>query len=103
MNVLKAHLRITIDTLLRRAVPQREIARRTGVDPKTSRRHAQAGGGKLPRGGHRLFGRWHGDRRSNSPTPATGSEAGARGDHLGLRTAPDVDRGDGKRRVMLSI
>ncbi len=41
MNVLKAHVRITIDTLLRRDVPQREIARRTGVDPKTIRRHAR--------------------------------------------------------------
>ena len=38
---MKTHVRITIDTLLRRAVPQREIARRTGVDPKTIRRHAR--------------------------------------------------------------
>ena len=48
MNVLKAHVRITIDTLLRRAVPQREIARRTGVDPKTIRRHARLAAANSP-------------------------------------------------------
>lgn len=52
MNVLKPHLRITIETLLARGVSHREIARRTGVDRKTIRRYAD---------------------RPNSPTPATGS------------------------------
>ena len=66
MNVLTAHLRITIDTLLSRGVGQREIERRTGVDRKTIRRYAhlaQLPGvapalsgttGKLPHPGHRL-------------------------------------------------
>lgn len=40
MNVLKANLRITIETLLSRGVSQREIERRTGVDRKTIRRYA---------------------------------------------------------------
>jgi transposase len=35
VNVLKPHLRITIETLLQRGVSHREIARRTGVDRKT--------------------------------------------------------------------
>ena len=51
MNVLKAHLRITIATLLANGATQREIERRTGVDRKTIRRHA-----------------------ANSPGVATGSE-----------------------------
>ena len=38
MNVLKPYRRITIETLLRSGVSQREIARRTGVDRKTIRR-----------------------------------------------------------------
>lgn len=42
VNVLKAHLRIAIATLLERGTPQREIARRTGVDRKTIRRVARA-------------------------------------------------------------
>jgi transposase len=52
VNVLKPHLRITIDTLLARGVSHREIARRTGADRKTIRRYAD---------------------RPNSPAPATGS------------------------------
>ena len=40
MNVLKAHLRITIATLLANGATQREIERRTGVDRKTIRRYA---------------------------------------------------------------
>jgi transposase len=42
VNVLKAHLRITVETLLRCGVSQREIKRRTGVDRKTIRRLAEA-------------------------------------------------------------
>ena len=57
MNVLKPHLRITIDTLLARGTPHREIERRTGVDRKTIRRYA------------RLL--------ANSPGVATGSPAAA--------------------------
>jgi len=53
VNVLKAHKRITITTLQAGGASQREIARRTGVDRKTIRRHAQA---------------------ANSPGVATGSE-----------------------------
>ena len=40
MNVLKPHLRITIETLLQSGTSQHEIARRTGVDRKTIRRYA---------------------------------------------------------------
>lgn len=53
MNVLKRHLRTTIETLLEHGVRQREIERRTGVDRKTIRRYAAA---------------------ANSSTPATDSE-----------------------------
>jgi transposase len=42
VNVLKPHLRITVATLLATGTPQREIARRTGVDRKTIRRLAAA-------------------------------------------------------------
>lgn len=52
MNVLKAHLRITVATLLAKGASQREIERRTGVDRKTIRRYA-----------------------ANSPGVATGSAA----------------------------
>lgn len=52
MNVLKSHLRTTIETLLARGVAHREIERRTGVDRKTIRRYRHM---------------------TNSPTPATGS------------------------------
>jgi transposase len=57
VNVLKAHLRITIETLLRNGASHREIKRRTGVDRKTIRRYAAA---------------W-----ANSPGVATGSASGA--------------------------
>ena len=53
MNVLKLHLRIAIETLLRGGASQREIERHTGVDRKTIRRVA---------------------REANSPGVATGSE-----------------------------
>lgn len=39
MNVLKPHLRTTIQTLLDRGARQREIERITGVDRKTIRRY----------------------------------------------------------------
>ena len=42
MNVLKSHLRITIDTLLKSGTPHREIERRTGVSRKTIRRYVCA-------------------------------------------------------------
>ena len=41
MNVLKLHLRIAIETLLRGGASHREIERRTGVDRKTIRRLAR--------------------------------------------------------------
>ena len=56
MNVLKSHLRITIETLLEGGASHREIERRTGVDRKTIRRYARA---------------------ANSPTLATGFESPA--------------------------
>ena len=52
---MKAHLRITSETLMSRGVSHREIERRTGVDRKTIRRYAAA---------------------SKSPGVATGSEGG---------------------------
>ena len=58
MNVLKAHLRITITTLLARGASQLEIAQRTGVDRKTIRRYARAAA-----------------REANAPAVATGSAA----------------------------
>lgn len=53
MNVLKRHLRITIETLASCGVSSREIARRTGVDRKTIRKYVG---------------------RAKSPGVATGSE-----------------------------
>jgi hypothetical protein len=40
LNVLKPHLRITLQTLLQNGASQREIERVTGVDRKTIRRYA---------------------------------------------------------------
>jgi len=57
LNVLKSHLRITVETLLAKGVSQHEIARRTGVDRKTIRRYQSkspmatgsgSGGGQNP-------------------------------------------------------
>jgi transposase len=56
VNVLKNHLRITVETMAGRGDSQREIARRTGVDRKTIRRYVAG---------------------SKSPGVATGPEAGA--------------------------
>jgi transposase len=53
VNVLKPHLRTTVETLLERGVNHCEVQRRTGVDRKTIRRYARA---------------------AKLPTPATGSE-----------------------------
>ena len=47
---MKAHLRITIATLLARGESQHEIARRTGVDRKTIRRYAQAANSPMATG-----------------------------------------------------
>jgi transposase len=41
VNILKKHLRTTIDTLLKRGTSQRQIERLTRVDRKTIRRYAQ--------------------------------------------------------------
>jgi hypothetical protein len=57
LNVLKPHLRVTIQTLLRNRASQHEIQRLTGVDRKTIRRYQPAdrrSGTKFPQGGHRL-------------------------------------------------
>ncbi|MEN8665180.1 MAG: IS21 family transposase [Polycyclovorans sp.] len=62
MNVLKDHLRLTVETLLARGTGQREIERRTGVDRKTIRRIAAAKSPTLATGSV-----------SNSPGVATGS------------------------------
>lgn len=62
MNVLKSHLRITIETLLRSGRGQREIERMTGVDRKTIRRYAHLAEG------------------ANSPGVATGFSAGKSAD-----------------------
>ena len=70
MNVLKPHLRITMQTLLQAGTSQREIERVTGVDRKTIRRYAHARQippgwppalrgrlFKIPHPGHRLWRR----------------------------------------------
>jgi transposase len=56
LNVLKSHLRITLQTLLQNGTSQREIGRITGVDRKTIRRYA---------------------KKANSPGVATGSDGEA--------------------------
>jgi len=61
LNVLKLHLRVTIQTLLRNGSSQREIERLTGVDRKTIRRYGQ---------------QIQADSASNSPGVATGSAPG---------------------------
>lgn len=58
MNVLKSHLRITVQTLLGNGAGQREIERMTGVDRKTIRR----------------IGREIASPEANSPRVATGCE-----------------------------
>jgi DNA-binding XRE family transcriptional regulator len=46
MNVLKQYLRMSVETLIKSGVGQREIARRLGVDPKTTRRIEREMGSK---------------------------------------------------------
>jgi transposase len=60
VNVLKLHLRVTIQTLLRNGTSQHEIRRLTGVDRKTIRRYGQE-----------ILG-----PPANSPGVATGSQPG---------------------------
>lgn len=62
MNVLKPHLKQTVETLLQNNVSQHEISRKTGIDRKTIRKLARALSA-LPEGAH-----------PNSPM-ATGSAA----------------------------
>jgi transposase len=59
LNVLKPHLRVTIQTLLRNGTSQHQIERLTGVDRKTIRRYQRQIGAPAP----------------NSPGVATGSAA----------------------------
>ena len=75
MNVLKAHLRITIETLLKNGTSHREIKRRTGVDRKTIRRYAAG--------------------QANSPGVATGSDPGS--DQIPPPRPPALEGGDGPR------
>ena len=80
MNVLKSHLRITVETLLERGVSQHEIARRTGVDRKTIRNYERA--------------------RSNSPRLATGSAVAA--DQLPPPRPPALESGAGMPAASIS-
>lgn len=73
MNVLKQHLRITVETLLRKGRSQREIERLTGVDRKTIRRY-ERGAAEEPQG-------------PKSPGVATGS-GGPESDPGGPETPP---------------
>jgi hypothetical protein len=72
LNVLKSHLRITIQTLLSCGKSQREIERVTGVDRKTIRRYAQPAQESGP---------------SKAPGVATGFSAGEPG-VLPVQTPP---------------
>jgi len=65
VNVLKLHLQATVFTLLERNKGQREIQRLTGIDRKTIRKYEQ------------LYRTQQAAEDSNSPTPATGSDAGS--------------------------
>jgi transposase/5S rRNA maturation endonuclease (ribonuclease M5) len=66
MNVLKSHLKTTVETLLEKGISQREINRKTGIDRKTIRRYYRLYNLTLPED----------NDHSNSPTGervATGS------------------------------
>jgi len=69
MNVLKSYLRQSVETLLKRGVSQREIARVLGVDPKTTRRISR----ELESNSLTLATGSDGQNGPNSRTPATGS------------------------------
>jgi transposase len=74
VNVLKPHLRITVETLLRKGRSQREVERLTGVDRKTIRRYEREGReASLP---------------PNSPGVATGSECRESGGFAGETPPP---------------
>jgi transposase len=73
VNVLKPHLRITVQTLLGTGRSQREIERLTGVDRKTIRRLGQ----EMASG-----------TSANSPTLATGSGGHESGDFVGETPPP---------------
>jgi transposase len=81
VNVLKSHLRITVETLLERGVTQHEIARRTGVDRKTIRKYERA--------------------LSNSPKVATGSTVTA--DQLPPPRPPALQSGDADSGAATSV
>ena len=66
MNVLKPHLRITVETLLRKGRSQREVERLTGVDRKTIRRYEREG------------------REASSPPNSPGVATGSEGDESGV-------------------
>jgi len=68
LNVLKPHLRITVETLLRKGRSQREIERLTGVDRKTIRRYARGTAQGMETA-----------MTANSPGVATGSDGRERG------------------------
>jgi transposase len=83
VNVLKPHLRTTIETLLEHGASQREIERRTGVDRKTIRRYARPASfptlatGSPDADGANSSTLATGSAEfsvAKSPTPATGSE-----------------------------
>lgn len=80
MNVLKPHLRTTIQTLLDKGATQREIERFTGVDRKTIRRY---------------------QRLSNSPGVATGSEGLA--DQIPPPRPPAFDGAPGRESEPVAI
>jgi hypothetical protein len=81
---LKPHIRMTVETLLRKGRSQREVERLTGVDRKTIRRYEREGRevsspSNSPGVATGCEGRESGVSgsfwRGNSPTPATGSGA----------------------------
>jgi hypothetical protein len=82
VNVLKPHLRITIDTLLTAGASQREIARRTGVDRKTIRRYAQGANSPTPATGAMGRGRQTPPPRPPGADPVGGAGASPRGDSV---------------------
>lgn len=70
MNVLKPHLRTTIQTLLDRGATQREIERMTGVDRKTIRRYQREANSSAVATGSALSG-----EQTPPPRPPASAEA----------------------------